>query len=722
MTSTQETPQGAAAPATEGRPRRRRILVCRPEYFTVDYVINPWMQGNTDRPVHEKVVEQWQGLRDTFARHGDVEELAPVDGLPDLVFTANAGVVLDDKFLCSHFRHPQRRGEETVFARWFGDRGYEVGRMPEGVYFEGAGDALFCRRDPNRLWMGYGFRTVLDAAEHIAGFLDIEVKPLRLVDERFYHLDTCFCPLDGGRLVYYADGFDDRSRRAIEEYYAEEDRHAVSERDAVHFACNAVDLGGTLVMNNCTAEMEERLRAWGFDVIRQPLGQFIMSGGSAKCLSLRLDEHLEAGKHARRERSEPLHRTLVIEGHLLDTGMMARAFDIITEAGGNFETLKFEAGRRPEDKSSMRLKVLAIDEDQLDEILAQLIEMGAALEDGGSRPAELVDVEIDGVAPDDFYSTTIYPTDVLVEGEWIRCDNQRMDGVIAVEKHADGAWRATVSLIRDLRRGQKVVTGVDGLRIHQHTPLQQDPAEFQFMSSSVSSERRVELAVDGIAWEMDQIRDRGGKIVFVPGPVVVHTGGVPYLCELVREGYVHAILSGNALATHDIERALFGTSLGVDLQRGVTVHGGHRHHLSAINSVRRCGNIPNAVAQGVLKSGLMYELVKAGVPFCLSGSIRDDGPLPDTEMDLVKAQEEYARLLRGADMVIMLSTMLHSIGVGNMTPAGVKLVCVDINTAVVTKLADRGSVEATPVVTDVGLFLNLLVRKLRELQLDEPGA
>jgi lysine-ketoglutarate reductase/saccharopine dehydrogenase-like protein (TIGR00300 family) len=181
----------------------------------------------------------------------------------------------------------------------------------------------------------------------------------------------------------------------------------------------------------------------------------------------------------------------------------------------------------------------------------------------------------------------------------------------------------------------------------------------------------------------------------------------------VREGYVQALLGGNAVAVHDIEQALLGTSLGVDLKIGSSVEGGHRHHLKAINLVRGCGGIAKAVEQGVLTGGIFYECVRREVPFSLAGSIRDDGPLPDTQMDLIKAQEEYARLLKGADLILMLSSMLHSIGVGNMTPAGVKLVCVDINPAVVTKLSDRGSIESVGVVTDVGLFLNLLTQRLK---------
>jgi lysine-ketoglutarate reductase/saccharopine dehydrogenase-like protein (TIGR00300 family) len=235
------------------------------------------------------------------------------------------------------------------------------------------------------------------------------------------------------------------------------------------------------------------------------------------------------------------------------------------------------------------------------------------------------------------------------------------------------------------------------------------------MGAGVSSERRVELLVEQIAWELRQIRDRMGKVVVVSGPVVIHTGGGEHLSSLIRQGYVQSLLGGNAIAVHDIEQSMLGTSLGVDMKRGVSVRGGHRHHLKVINTIRRHGSIAKAVEQGVLTSGVMYECVRHQVPFCLAGSIRDDGPLPDTEMDLIKAQQEYARLLQGADMILMLSSMLHSIGVGNMTPAGVKLVCVDINPAVVTKLSDRGSVESVGIVTDVGLFLSLLVQQLDKL-------
>ena len=323
-----------------------------------------------------------------------------------------------------------------------------------------------------------------------------------------------------------------------------------------------------------------------------------------------------------------------------------------------------------------------------------------------------------GVAPEDFLATNIYPTEVRVGGRWLRVQDQRMDAVIVVEKNRKAARCA---LFRNLKVGEAVVVGSEGVRTVRKTESRdgrgaQASHEFSFMGAGVSSERRVELVVDQIAWEMQRIREQRGRIVVVPGPVVIHTGGGQHLAWLVREGYVQALLGGNAIAVHDIEQSLLGTSLGVDLQTGTSMEGGHRHHLKAINTIRACGNIAGAVEQGVLTRGVFFECVRQSVPFSLAGSIRDDGPLPDTQMDLIKAQEDYARLLKDADLILMLSSMLHSIGVGNMTPAGVRLVCVDINPAVVTKLSDRGSVESLGVVTDVGLFLNLLTQQLRRLQ------
>ncbi|MCE5230843.1 TIGR00300 family protein [bacterium] len=685
------------------------FLMCPADYFEIRYEINAWMEGNTGRSRLSHAREQWRALHEQISRRATVRLMRPASGLPDLVFTANAGLVIGKKAVLGRFRYPERRPEEPLYRKWFEENGYEVFATPPDLYFEGAGDALTDRVEP-RIWMGYGFRSVLEAADWVAQALGIETVPLRLVDQRFYHLDTCLLPLGDGSLMYYPGGFDERSRRRIEELVPESRRIEIDERDALDFACNAVQIDGMLVMHRCSPTLAGRLSSRGLRVIQTPLDQFILAGGSARCLCLRLDE--SAAQAGEKAPSELVRRTMTIEGHLFDNGILVRAMDLIAGGGGSFETLELRPGQRREDHSFARLAVSAPNAGVLEPILAQLLQLGARIDETTEKPARLAKVEIDGVSPDDFYCTTIHHTDVLVDGHWVPVTQQRMDGVIVVDRVGP---RAAVSLIRDLRKGQEVVVGVDGLRvIARSKPAgERQTEEFAFMSSAVSSERRVELAVDAVAWEMVQIRKHGGRIVLVAGPVVVHTGGIPALCELARMGFISAVLSGNALATHDIELALYGTSLGVDYQSGLTVHGGHRHHLRAINMIRKCGSIADAVAQGVLKNGFMYELVKNDIPFCLAGSIRDDGPLPETMMDLVAAQGEYQRLLAGAEMVLMLSSMLHSIGVGNMTPGGVRLVCVDINPAVATKLADRGSLESRSIVTDVGLFLTMLLEKVK---------
>jgi lysine-ketoglutarate reductase/saccharopine dehydrogenase-like protein (TIGR00300 family) len=400
----------------------------------------------------------------------------------------------------------------------------------------------------------------------------------------------------------------------------------------------------------------------------------------------------------------------------LDSGLVNRVLDTIVTSGGSFQVLNFNLGEQRHDPSAAEVKVSAPDAAVMADIMGQLIDLGAV-----AAPEEVVHANFeaviqDGVAPDDFYVTTIYPTEVLIDRQWVKVQGQRMDGAIAITR-VQGEPVARCKLLRDLQVGEAVVVGSEGIRTKRNaiTLKKEATEEFSFMGAGVSSERRVELVVEQIAWDLRRIRDQGGKVVVTAGPVVIHTGGSEHLNRLIREGYVHALLGGNAIAVHDIEQSLLGTSLGMDMQRGVSVQGGHRHHLKAINTIRRCGSIVKAVEQGVLRSGVMYECVKHNVPFSLAGSIRDDGPLPDTKMDLLAAQADYARLIEGADLILMLSSMLHSIGVGNMTPAGVKLVCVDINPAVVTKLSDRGSVESIGVVTDVGLFLSLLVQQLHKL-------
>lgn len=689
-----------------------RFLMCAPDHYDVDYVINPWMEGNIHKSSRDRAVEQWQKLHYVLKDHAIVDLVKPQPGVPDMVFTANAGLVLGDTVVLSRFFHKERQGEEPYFKEWFESQGCTVHELPKDLPFEGAGDALL-DREGRWLWAGYGFRSELDSHPYLAKWLDIEVLSLRLMDERFYHLDTCFCPLNGGYLLYYPPAFDSYSNRVIEMRVAPEKRIAIAEADAVNFACNAVNIDSIVVMNKASESLKKRLTDVGFQVIETPLTEFLKAGGAAKCLTLRVTEPVRTEVH---EAVSVESRTVRIEGHLLDTGLINRALDLVVENGGSFQVLNFQLGAQRQSTSSAEVKVSAPSHEVMEAILSQLIDLGAVDLPQDERDAKLEPVVQAGVAPDDFYVSTIYPTQVRVNGEWIKVLGQRMDGAIAITDTSNGIV-ARCKLLRDLEVGDRVVVDVVGIRTVRKTESREvrNTQEFSFMSAGVSSERRVELVVEQVAWELRQVRDQGGKVVVTAGPVVIHTGGGEHLAHLIRQGYVQALLGGNAIAVHDIEQSMMGTSLGVDMKRGVSVLGGHRHHLKVINMIRRCGSIEKAVEQGVVTSGVLYECVRAGVPFSLAGSIRDDGPLPDTQTDMIKAQEEYARLLEGADMILMLSSMLHSIGVGNMTPAGVKMVCVDINPAVVTKLSDRGSVESVGVVTDVGLFLSLLVQQLDKL-------
>jgi lysine-ketoglutarate reductase/saccharopine dehydrogenase-like protein (TIGR00300 family) len=688
-----------------------RILMCAPHHYDVDYVINPWMEGNIHRSSRDQAQAQWNQLYQVLKTYATIDLVEPQPGWPDMVFTANAGLVLGNTVVLSRFFHPERQGEEPYFQQWFEDQGYTVHTLPKSLPFEGAGDALLDRAG-RWLWAGYGFRSELDSHPYLAKWLEVEVLSLRLVDRRFYHLDTCFCPLTDGYLLYYPPAFDTYSNRLIELRVPAEKRIPIDEVDAVNFSCNTVNIGRVVVMNKVSDSLKQILDDRGFSVVETPLTEFLKAGGAAKCLTLRMTEPRQESPQASTIQSRVIH----LEGHLLDSGLVNRVLDTIVTGGGSFQVLNFNLGEQRQDASAAEVKVSAPDAAVMADIMGQLIDLGAMSVTEEASEAKLEAVIQSGVAPDDFYVTTIYPTEVLIEGQWIKVQGQRMDGAIAVIQTTEGIVALT-KLLRDLQVGEAVVVGSQGIRTKRNakTLKQSTTEEFSFMGAGVSSERRVELVVEQIAWDLRRIRDQGGKVVVTAGPVVIHTGGSEHLNKLIREGYVHALLGGNAIAVHDIEQSLMGTSLGVDMKRGVSVHGGHRHHLKAINTIRRCGSIANAVEQGVLRSGVMYECVKHNIPFCLAGSIRDDGPLPETKMDLMEAQAEYARLIEGADLILMLSSMLHSIGVGNMTPAGVKMVCVDINPAVVTKLSDRGSIESIGVVTDVGLFLSLLVQQLNKL-------
>jgi len=393
------------------------------------------------------------------------------------------------------------------------------------------------------------------------------------------------------------------------------------------------------------------------------------------------------------------------EGHLIDSQILNVVFDTVVKHSASFDVLKFNIGRSNDEPSSISMRISAPTEQTLGQVLEELVALGCRLAD--KHDVQLRSADRDGCVPDDFYSTTNHRTMVRLDGQWVDVDRQRMDAVIVVE---DGA--AHCRKLRDVRKGDEVVCGVNGIRVIPEFQ-ERDRHGFAFMTNEISSERRVEVGVSRIAAMMQEIKSTGGRIAVVAGPVVVHTGGGTHFQELIRGGYVDVVLAGNALAVHDAEQALFGTSLGVDLNTGKAIEGGHRHHMRAINTISRAGGLKAAVEQGVLTSGVMYECIRHDVNYVLAGSIRDDGPLPDTIMDLRIAQDCYAEALQDVRLVLALSTMLHGIGVGNMLPSWVKMVCVDINPAVVTKLADRGSSQTIGIVTDVGLFLHRLAQRLR---------
>src|SRR6202167_3500431 len=410
----------------------------------------------------------------------------------------------------------------------------------------------------------------------------------------------------------------------------------------------------------------------------------------------------------------PFEEVVEAEGHLIDSHVMEQIFDKVVESNGRFQVEQFRIGRTNGDPSFLRLRVETPTRQQMDHVLAQLLAIGCSPAETGDAVLGLV--ERDRCAPEDFYSTSNHHTSVRINGDFIEVRNQRMDAMIVVS----GA-EATCRRLRDLKAGDLVVTGMRGIRVSPESK-ERDRLAFAFMSNEISSERQVETAVRQTAALARQTKEQGKTIVAVAGPVVVHTGGVAGLSRLIRGHWVDAVLSGNALGVHDIESALFGTSLGIRLADGRQAEHGHRNHMRAINSIYHAGGIAGAVETGRLNSGVMYECVKNDVPFVLSGSLRDDGPLPETITDMNAAQDAYAAVLKSAGVVICLGSMLHSIATWNMLPSWVKIVCVDINPAVATKVSDRGTGQAVGVVTDVGLFLDLLARDLREVQAESTPA
>lgn len=397
---------------------------------------------------------------------------------------------------------------------------------------------------------------------------------------------------------------------------------------------------------------------------------------------------------------------ITLEGHIIDSWILPRVFDAVMDLGGTFDLQEIRVGRHKDETSFARLKIVADTHVQLQRILTALQEYGAVLvsrDDVRTEPAPC-----DGALPDEFYSTTHFPTQVRLNSVWVDVTGTEMDLAIVVDRAGS---RARMVPMAEVRKDDAVVVGHEGIRV---IPLQRSREReiFSFMASDVSPEKPKRLVIEEIAKQMRKTRVHGGKILVVAGPAVVHSGAAPFLARMIRAGFVQVLFGGNAIAAHDVEGALLGTSLGVALHSGQPIEGGHRHHMVAINTIRRTGSLRKAVEAGILREGIMYECIRHNVELVLAGSVRDDGPLPDIIVDMGLAQRKMRTALQGVEMVLMIATMLHSIATGNMLPASVKVVAVDINPAVVTKLADRGTFQALGLVTDAELFVRELADAL----------
>ena len=402
-------------------------------------------------------------------------------------------------------------------------------------------------------------------------------------------------------------------------------------------------------------------------------------------------------------------REVEVRGHLIDSLILTNIFDGIMDLNGEFEVLEFNIGKRKKDESYAKLRIQGKNKKHLEEILELVYREGATAKI--QKDVTLKPAPRNMVMPENFYSTTNNHTLIFNKGKWINVDNMMMDKCILVKSN-----KAICVQIRDIKKGDKIVIGEDGIRIIPPKRPREGMNVFQFMGGSSSSERPTQHIAKKVAEDIYKTKKSGGKIVLVGGPAIVHTGAAESVASLISLGYINAILAGNALAVHDIEHATLGTSLGMNVHDGTLAVRGYRNHMQAINSVFKAGSIANMVKSKKLKKGIMYECVKKKIPYVLAGSIRDDGPLPGVITDIGLAQQKYKEVLKDAKMVIMVSTMLHSIATGNMLPADVKIIIVDINQPTVTKLMDRGTWQAVGIVTDVGAFLPMVTQEIKKLK------
>jgi lysine-ketoglutarate reductase/saccharopine dehydrogenase-like protein (TIGR00300 family) len=404
----------------------------------------------------------------------------------------------------------------------------------------------------------------------------------------------------------------------------------------------------------------------------------------------------------------PAVETFEVHGHIVDTLILARILDLVLETGADYRLLDVDVGKTSTDPSRALIEVTAADDAALMRLGEQLQVHGANAISGGDAQVQVADRA--GVLPLGFYSTTNLATEVRLDGHWYEVENPEMDcGLVVLPTDGDPRVR-TVPMHR-VQVGDAIVVGGHGVRVRAPEKARGLSA-FEFMDSEVSSEKPKGLQVTHLAGRFRLARERGDKVLAVCGPAAVHTGGGPQIARLVRGGWIQVLFAGNGFATHDIESNVMGTSLGVSVTEGSSTEGGHSNHLRVINEIRRHGSIAAAVDAGYVTGGVMFECLQAGVPFVLGGSIRDDGPLPDTMTDVVAAADRMRELTGGVGVAIMLATTLHAIATGNVLPGSVETFCIDINQAVVTKLADRGSHQASGIVTDVGPFLRQLADEL----------
>lgn len=407
---------------------------------------------------------------------------------------------------------------------------------------------------------------------------------------------------------------------------------------------------------------------------------------------------------------EKFSELIEIKGHIIDSLTLPKIFDEILDHGGNYESEKIKIGKTKKDQSYARIKVTAPSKPIIEGIMSRILKLGAT--PVKQKEVKLKESENDGIFPDNFYITTNLPTEIYIKGKWLQVENICMDSGIAVTRDFKKAYCIKMN---EVKKGDKIVLGHDGVRV-SHGKRVKHKGIFEFMGSSISPEKSKWLIIKNIAENMKEIKSkRKGEILFVCGPAVIHTGARKYLEILINEGFVDILFSGNGFATHDMEASLFGTSLGVSLKEGVQTKRGHEHHLRTINIIRKAGGIKKAVEQGILRDGILYSCVKNDVDFLLAGSIRDDGPLPEVITDTKEAQALMREKIKDVSLSIMIASMLHSIAIGNILPASVTTVCVDINPEMVTKLADRGSFQAIGLVTDAELFLRELTNYLFQI-------